>query len=408
MLQIGDIVDECKVLSIDKVKRVFDKNGISKGWVKQYSLQCKNDHTFTASFSLANKVLEGNRHFNCPECKKIEREKLKEIEKKKLEKQKQLRFEEKSLKNNRPDLEKYFLYKEDFLNNTTGSRKKVKMICPVCGFIKKNMISNLNYFGFSCDFCSENKSIGERFFSEILRFNKIEFVFEKSFDWSDRKRYDFYLPKYNMIIETHGIQHYNQGFSNLNGRTLKEEQENDTYKMNLAMDNGIHKYIILDFRNSDFEYMISSIKKHNELLNIFSEKTNYLLCYENALSVKSNFIKTIELFNDFYKEDNSPENFHVYIKNICKILGITKTTVQNYLNKGSKVGLCEYDGLASQKSYKRHNQRSVYCKELDITFSSTAKCAEYFECTPGTIQNYIDNKNKKRTKYKKKYTLIAV
>ena len=46
MLQVGDTVDECKVLSIDKVKRVFDKNGVSKGWVKQYSLQCKNAHIF--------------------------------------------------------------------------------------------------------------------------------------------------------------------------------------------------------------------------------------------------------------------------------------------------------------------------------------------------------------------------
>ena len=33
---------------------------------------------------------------------------------------------------------------------------------------------------------------------------------------------------------------------------------------------------------------------------------------------------------------------------------------------------------------------------------------QYEKEVQSTIQNYIDNKNKKRTKYKKKYTLIAV
>jgi len=30
---------------------------------------------------------------------------------------------------------------------------------------------------------------------------------EVQFDWSDNKRYDFYLPEYNAIIEMHGKQH---------------------------------------------------------------------------------------------------------------------------------------------------------------------------------------------------------
>lgn len=408
MLQVGDTVDECKVLSIDKVKRVFDKNGVSKGWVKQYSLQCKNAHIFTASFSLGNKVLEGNRHFNCPECKKLERQKVKEIEKKKIERQKQLRFEENSLNNNRPDLEKYFLHKEDFLNNTTGSKKKVEMVCPYCKQTKKMEISNLVYFGFNCDFCSENRSIGERFFSEILKYNNIEFIFDKSFEWSDRKRYDFYLPQSNIIIETHGAQHYNGAFEHLGGRNLEEEVDNDTYKYCLAKNNGINKYIILDFRKSEYEYMLNSIVNNSILKQLLDKNTDYLYCYEKALCIKSNFKKVIEIFNNLYVKDGNPEKFNVYVKDICNILGITKTTVTNYLRKGTEVGLCNYDGLASIKAYKRFNQRKVYCKEIDITFESIGKCAEYFDTSTSAIRYYIDGKVKKRNKYKKKYTLIAV
>lgn len=408
MIQVNDIVDGYKILSIDRTKRIFNKDGSSKGWEKQYKISCPKDHIFTRSSSFINHVERKTKTLNCPCCNKIENQKIKDSRRKDFLQQRQARIEKKLLVNNRPDLEKYFLYKEDFLNHVVGSRQKVDMVCPYCKQIKKMEISNLVHFGFSCDFCSENKSIGERFFSEVLRCNGIKFIFDKTFEWSDRKRYDFYLPDFNMIIETHGAQHYNGAFEHIGGRNLDEEIENDTYKYKMAKVHGIDKYVILDFRNSDFDFMLNSIANNQLLKDILKESTDYVLCFEKALCMKSNFKRTIEIFNDLYNQNNNPENFYLYVKDICKTLGITKTTVRNYLRKGTEVGLCQYDGSASIKSYKRFNQRRVYCKEIDTTFESIGKCAEYFNTTTGTIRYYIDGKSKKRSKYKKEYTFIAV
>ena len=57
----------------------------------------------------------------------------------------------------------------------------------------------------------------------VLKQLNIEFEYQKIFDWSKniktnnlilngRKIYDFYLNELNIIIETHGDQHFNQGF----------------------------------------------------------------------------------------------------------------------------------------------------------------------------------------------------
>ena len=68
----------------------------------------------------------------------------------------------------------------------------------------------------------------------------LSFDREKVFEWSEgdakkaykgRKRYDFYLPASNTIIEVHGAQHYEKGFEAIGGRTLKEEQKNDEQNM---------------------------------------------------------------------------------------------------------------------------------------------------------------------------------
>lgn len=53
MLRVGDnVVNNYKIIAIEKVKRVFDNKGASKGWVKQYRIQCPNGHNFTRSFHL--------------------------------------------------------------------------------------------------------------------------------------------------------------------------------------------------------------------------------------------------------------------------------------------------------------------------------------------------------------------
>ena len=68
---------------------------------------------------------------------------------------------------------------------------------------------------------------------KILYFLNVDYKHNTSFKWSNKKRYDFYIPNKKTIIEIHGKQHFARGFENLGGKTLQEEIDNDKYKRNL-------------------------------------------------------------------------------------------------------------------------------------------------------------------------------
>ena len=57
-------------------------------------------------------------------------------------------------------------------------------------------------------------------------------------------RFDFYLPKQNIIIEVHGEQHYKD--SNFFGKTLQEQQRIDKYKKDFCIKSG-YKYIEIPY-----------------------------------------------------------------------------------------------------------------------------------------------------------------
>ena len=127
----------------------------------------------------------------------------------------------------------------------------------------------INKRGLYCPNCSERISYPEKMMYCLLRKLNVYFVKEATFEWSEKKRYDFYIPSLNLIIETHGMQHYDGGFHSLGGRTLKQEQANDTFKRKRAITNGILIYVELDCRYSDFEYIKEGVLQ-SELRDILN------------------------------------------------------------------------------------------------------------------------------------------
>ena len=112
----------------------------------------------------------------------------------------------------------------------------------------KGQIANLNVL-------SDGISIPEKFMWNVLKELNIEFktqLNKKDFDWCQNYKYDFYIPSLNMVIETHGRQHYEKSDR---GRTLEEEQLNDKLKKELALNNNIKNYIIVDCRKSELEWL---------------------------------------------------------------------------------------------------------------------------------------------------------
>lgn len=160
-----------------------------------------------------------------------------------------------------PELASLLANPEDGYKYTQSSNKKADWRCPNCeDIIKNKVIGNINIRGLSCHRCNDGVSFPEKLMYLVLKELNIQFELQKKFKWSDNRIYDFYISSMNLIIETHGTQHYTKnGFHTLGGRTLEEEQANDKYKYDMAIVNGINEYIVIDCRYSDFGFIKNNI-----------------------------------------------------------------------------------------------------------------------------------------------------
>lgn len=112
--------------------------------------------------------------------------------------------------------------------------------------------------------CNKFRSYGEQKIEQILKENNIEF--KKQFTFADlvfdsgvKARYDFYLPKYNLLIEYDGIQHSVQGngyFDNKN--KIELTKEHDRIKNEYAIKNNIklNRISYLDYDNINLNMIL--------------------------------------------------------------------------------------------------------------------------------------------------------
>lgn len=231
-----------------------------------------------------------------------------------------------------PELASLLANPEDGYRYMQSSNQKVDWKCPCCGDINSKVISSVRFKGLNCPSCSDNFSLPEKLMSILLLQLKVIYKREISFEWSNNKRYDFYLPLSSVIIEVNGMQHYGKTFDSLGGRTLEEEQLNDQYKYKMAITNGIEpeNYIVIDCRKSDFEFIKTNIL-NSRLAEIFDlSDINWLTVFKE--SQKSIVNKVCVLFN---------KNCFT-IKEISEKANISIWTVYEYLKSGTLSGLCNY------------------------------------------------------------------
>ena len=98
--------------------------------------------------------------------------------------------------------------------------------------------------GKGCPKCKSSR--GEKKIMQFLENNKIFFISQYAPSWNTnrRYRYDFYLPTCEMIVEYHGIQHYEE--VDFFRGTLKDRQKNDKIKQEQARKRKI-RYIIIPY-----------------------------------------------------------------------------------------------------------------------------------------------------------------
>ena len=224
---------------------------------------------------------------------------------------------------------------EDAETHTHSSGKRIVVKCPNCKKEKEIIIYSV-FIGKSirCS-CSDGTPYAEKFIISLL--DQLDIKYKHDSYWIENKRYDFYLPDYNIILECHGMQHYDYGFDGCGGDTLQEVQENDKYKRELALNNGINHYIELDCRKSEFEFIKTSIL-NSELNNIFDlNKIDWCECEKYSLS---NRVKEI---CEYWRLHNEINNDEFTIEYVSKIFNLDRHTISIFLKQGSKIGWCNYN-----------------------------------------------------------------
>lgn len=269
-----------------------------------------------------------------------------------------------------PDVAKYLVNPNIGYIVTRCSDKKADWYCPNCGtIVKQKSINNVVKVGLTCPICSKGRSMGHRIINSILEICDINYINEIAFDWSCRRRYDVYAND-NCIIEINGEQHYKNSYLlRLSHKTLQDEQDNDKLKYNLAIDNGINNYIVIDAIKSDYQYIVGNIKKNDMFIKYINSNSK----------IKFDDIP----WDDVYKKYNDAIAWKILrdyqngkmIKDIAKNNNIEVNSVSSYLKLLSKYGYCNYNPSDQIK-------QKVRCITTGEEFNSMQEAGEKYGIQP--------------------------
>ena len=259
---------------------------------------------------------------------------------------------------------------DDCCNIACKSKKKFYFKCLDCNTISSNKrtLANIITRGYVCEFCSDGISIPEKFMSNILKQLNINYKYQlnkSDFEWCGYFKYDFYLPKYNMIIETHGKQHYKDNI-NFN-HSLEQEQMNDLFKYKCAK-NHVDNYIVIDCRYSELEWLKENITK--ELEKHFNlSNTDWKLAWEE--SQNSLCVKSWELWNNGIHSTTE----------IGRLLNLDRSTVLKYLKIGKECGKCNYTKESLIRTYEKghYNSQKIICLTTKRLFNTIKDGATFYK-----------------------------
>lgn len=294
-----------------------------------------------------------------------------------------------------PEFAVYFKNIEEAYAHTVGSHIKTTFKCPICGLEKEQEIRNAFKGGFRCDFCDDGVSYPEKIMATILTQLNINCETEKIFTWSSNKRYDFYIAYGNKeyILETHGLQHYKET-GRKGAKTLKQEQENDKLKKQLALNNEIEEenYIVIDCRHSKLEWIKNNVlnSRMNDIFNLST--IDWEKCEKDASSSRA--VEACRLWNEGMYSSTE----------IADVLKMDRHTILSYLKKGKTANICTYSSELSNK-YKQIKQgkerrKPIICVETGDVFDSTVECVAQSEKVFGiklprtAISNILNGRRK--------------
>lgn len=134
------------------------------------------------------------------------------------------------------------LLENDNKNNFDTRSEYLKFSCIECGreyeATWNQVVHNYRY---RCPNCTKHQSKYEHYVEQYLLEKNVEYIRQKRFEACRNIKplpFDFYLPKYNYIIEVHGEQHYYE--NDVFHETLEHRQYIDKIKEDYCKENNIN------------------------------------------------------------------------------------------------------------------------------------------------------------------------
>lgn len=162
------------------------------------------------------------------------------------------------------------LNSNDYINNSVSN---LKIKCGECGKIFYTSFANYEHNGkIRCDSCSQKISEPERKVMSILNRYNIKYIYNHRFkDCKDKRMlpFDFYLPEFNMIIETDGEHHFRPIWGDEYHNTTRLH---DAIKNEYCKNNNI-KLLRIPFWN--FNNIEDIIVKEFKINSVFNNEKKY-------------------------------------------------------------------------------------------------------------------------------------
>lgn len=342
---VGDIVNGVTILEQILIEKLVSVNGQKvKSSENGYYVKCLNDGY---EFKVLEKYLSRSKH--CPVCGHIKVAKgINDIA------------------TTDPNFAKWIVNDNDKYSYSRDTNKSILLKCPTCG---KEFYGVPNHYKAepSC-VCNDHVSYPEKIMSSVLDQLNISYIHQlncSNFSWCKKYKYDFYF-EYNSqkyIIEMDGAFHYVYNYKN--NTSVYESQKTDRKKDEIANQNGC-QMIRINSHYHDVKSRLSFIKNNilnSELKSIFDlSNIDWNKCEQYA---STSLIKTI---NDLWNEGLSKAEIRQKIK-------LGKTTINNYLEIGKRLGLSDYSprtrhhiSNANKKYLKvQDKDNNVLCVHLGVS-----------------------------------------
>lgn len=287
-----------------------------------------------------------------------------------------------------PEFADWLLNKYEGYYRKKKSEIKTTWVCPYCG----NIVENVPFAKIAerkhvpCRRCSDGISYPNKVMYNLLTQLHVDFKSEYSPKWIAPKRYDFYIPSKEIIIEMDGaIGHGNKSFTGERDNNLLEI---DKYKDSKAKEHNI-EVIRIDAKESDIDYISKNIITSK--MASFFDLSNIDWNLIEKESFSSLQMKAIKLWEESHS-----------IPHIINELKLARITILKYLNKGAKNGMCSYDakeqnhlsGLRNIEKAYFANRVKVVCLETGQVFGSFREANEWLGYSEGnsSISDYLKNR----------------